>query len=163
MFNIKKIIILILILLLTGCDATYNIEINDNQVKDEIIINNTNISSWTQGELSYKDVFESYKDYNIITNIEKATYTDNHHNSIDKKFYNKETIENNHNLGYRFNYTFKIEDYPKTPVLNYSYRFLNIKNDYYKLILDSGDSNGCTIFSKFSLLNNFSISIYLIY
>lgn len=150
---------MISLLILTGCEANYNIEINDDYVKDELLIDNTDVTSWDKGDFTYREAFDSYRDYSIITDVNKATYTDNHRSNEDKTFYNKETINTNTNLGYHFNYKHNIKEYQNTALLKYSYRFVSVQNDNNKFVIDTGNNDGCTIFSKFSLLDKFNVNV----
>lgn len=45
----KVIVLIISLFLLSGCEAIYNVEINDNYIKDELIVNNYNVTSWNKG------------------------------------------------------------------------------------------------------------------
>ena len=62
----KKLLILLSILLLTGCQAEYNIVIDENTVKEELLIYETNMSKWStiQGNnvLTYQQYQQTYKD-----------------------------------------------------------------------------------------------------
>lgn len=156
----KKVIMLLLILtLLSGCSAVYNIEITDKNIKDELIINNYNKSEWNSGNPSYKTLIDNnYKNFELAIDKDTPGYPEIHSKLKGYIYYNKELINTSDNYGLKFKYNHKFNDYTKTPLLGF-YNFATIKEKNNNLIIDSGDTKGCYLFDNYALLTDLTINI----
>ena len=156
----KKVIILILLLLfLSGCEAEYNVIISEKNIQDELIVNNFNISSWNQGNPSYKDRINGYYEkFNLAVSKDTPGYPEISSKIKGYNYYKKELINTTSNYGLKFSYSHNYNDYTKSPLLVF-YGKGNITNNYQKLIIDSGSGADFTAFNGYSLLNELNINI----
>lgn len=160
----KKIISLITILILmTGCEATYNVEINNNEITENINIYTTNMSSINNpmsdyGDLSLKELFEMQND-----NFYTAYYNDENYNPYeeekqsDVKYYNQEIINTNNRYGINYNYKFTDEDYHRSRAVNTCYNSftINKSNNIYSL----STNNLAKCFKNYSLLDKVTVTL----
>ncbi len=156
---IKTICLLFVLLVLTGCNAEYNLDISDNK-----IVESTNI-------------YAEESDLDIID--EDGFAIDNPFSNVD------DFIDYNYSIDYRaFNYNFNNEsNYEKAKIndsngqginLRYTYDFENFENSYFLnkyfsensytindrfIIIDLNDFNGVYYLNSGNSLNNLAINI----
>ena len=156
---IKKVIILSFsIFILTGCEAVYNVNISDN-INDELTINNYNISSWNEGQPSYKEsIDEAIKTFNLTTNINTPGYPDIIEKLDGYNYYKKELISTQDNYGIRFTYDYNSNDY-KNNILLYFFDYMDFKNSSSSFKIDTGNSKGILLFNNYPALDKLTINI----
>ncbi len=156
---IKKILILFFSLFLTGCSATYNIQISKNSVSEELVVNNKNTSSWNNkiGNMNYKEMIN----YNYNFPIPVLSYTpgifENDFELQGYDYYQKQIISTTNNYGLRLNYTFKFDDYNNSTIVNNAYNNFDIKKDKNTIVINVyGNEN---IFVNYSLLDEIRVNV----
>lgn len=141
--KIKKILIfIIMIFLLCGCNATYNIDIEDNIINENLVLLEENLSQ-------INVVGESGFSFSQLININ--TMDDPYAN----KPYNVEKIDDSSGLGLKYNQTSSIDDIENISVLNQCYIDFMIKTDENNIIVDTGDNFKC--YEYFEYLDNVKI------
>ena len=154
----KKIILLLVgIFLLTGCDAEYNLTINDNSYKEDVTIEETNSAYWYNGNdsatsmLSYglNTPFPLDSDSPILSESNEKL------NGID--YYNVKDISNDNRVGIRFDGSFDGESFKQSNMIVSNYnRYLKATLDG-NVVLSTGEL--LTAFENYSNLNTVTINI----
>lgn len=162
MLSLKKNIILIIVLFLfiTGCDATYNIEIYNDKVIEEFSIVENNSSIWdrpirsTEDENS-EDTGES-KTYRQLVKEEVSRNTQVFVNQGDT-YYKKELISTDNSLGLKYNYTYKVSEYKDAYLPKSCFKYFNFIEENQTYILST--SQGFTCFDFYKNLDNLKVVI----
>ena len=95
----KKIIMLLSILLLTGCTVNYNLEIDDNILKEKITGTVTKEESKKNSKATDISTI-----YSIINEEQKPIYN-------KEEIYQKSLKDNGNNIDYTFSYNYTMEDF----------------------------------------------------
>ncbi len=128
----KKTILILLIFLLTGCQAEYNIVIDENIVKEELLIYETNMGKWStiQGDniLTYQQYQQIYKDspvgiYYNDQNVDAETGF-----SPNRTYYTIKTIEENSKKGLSLSTNFTTSKYNDSYIIRNCFKNINISN-----------------------------------
>lgn len=132
----KKIILLLLLMLTFGCSAEYNLNINENSIKEELIL-----TSEINDTLQSSEYYNEYLDEYPIYYDEEFLYY-NPSQKLDGVTYYEKNIDNTE-YGYRANYkaNFTLKDYSKSRILNNAFENYNIgydkKEKYYYIIIQN--------------------------
>ncbi len=144
---------------LCGCEAVYNVDINEDFIKDELIINNYDVSSWDNEKIPYRKLIDNnYNNFNLATDKNTPGYPEVYKKIDGYNYYNKELISETGNYGLKFNYEFNHDDYSKSYLLTF-YNNLRINNVNNKLIINTGDGKGCYAFDNYPLLDKITINV----
>ncbi len=155
----KVIVLIISLFLLSGCEAIYNVEINDNYIKDELIVNNYNVTSWNKGSPSYKNLIDNnYKSFNLAVDKDTPGYPEVAKKLKGYNYYDKKLINTKDNYGLKFSYNHKYNEYIKTPLLVF-FGKNSIKNYPTLMDIDSGDGQSLTAFNSYNMLDKITINI----
>ncbi len=143
----KKIIILMLFIILTGCNAKYNLEYIDGEFKEDL-----NILNGKSKELNGIPIDE-YLNYNISINYlddqEELALNEN----LNKyKFYNKSLIDDGSNYGINLNYKFSQSEISDSFIMHILFNSIIINNSKLKF----SDINN--VFTNYEDLKNIEIS-----
>lgn len=139
----KKIFgLLIILLLLTGCDVKYNIEFTDVSVKEDLKINNLSNEEYKEFNNLFIPVDYEIDDYGVF----KKKYED-----ID--YYNMRKFNDSVN----FSYTFDYNDFGNSTFLNHCYDKVTFSRDTHELILSTSDRFLC--FDSYDTLNSLEVVI----
>lgn len=162
-FNkIKRVMLLFIIVLLTGCEAEYNIEINNNLTLKE----NINVVE-TDKELFDKKNSQLYnrtpKEY-LETNLKWPTpvYNSGEVNPYEPVkldntyYYTKSNISNYKQLGLRYSFNHNQNKYKETELLNKCYNINVLKKDD-TISLETTSSFKC--FDEYKLLDKVTINL----
>lgn len=129
-FNrLKKILVILLVLTLTGCTASYSITINDmNDVRESLDVkeDNKDLFDKKSDELSGS----TFREY-LETDLKWPTPIDKNSeiNPLEPikiegiSYYNKKNISSDSQLGIRYSYNFKTKDFINSNVLNICYEY----------------------------------------
>lgn len=124
----NKIIILLCLLLLTGCTVNYNLEVDNDTLKETIT------GTVTKDESKQKDSDSGVSTiYSIINNDQKPIYN-------KEVIYDKVINDNGNNIDYTFKYDYDMNDFVNSTLINSCFENRNIVDldDYYRIKL-SGD------------------------
>lgn len=121
----KKIIMLLSILLLTGCTVNYTLEIDDNILKEKITGTVTKEESKQNSKAT--DISTVYS---IINEDQKPVYN-------KEELYQKELKESGNNINYTFKYNYNIEDFVNSTIINTCFENKEIEeiDNYYSIRL----------------------------
>lgn len=125
----KKIIILIAFLLLTGCQATYNIEFNKDKIKDDIKI-----------YVPSKIVNSANNDKINETETKLADWQRGH------EFYKRELYTTDEYTGYNYTYEFNYKEYDAMSEIRKCYDDFNLTNDNNQITLKTSNEFLCATY-----------------
>ncbi len=95
----KKIIFLLLLgTLISGCDATYNLDLKNGEFRENLEINNYNKSSWESGNPTYRETINQALNGVIATNYEED-YPEATEKIEGVNYYNIHKLSTDNNLG----------------------------------------------------------------
>ena len=162
LFNrLKKYIFLFLVLLLSGCTATYDVNINDsNDIIESLNITEDDISKFNESnELLHNATYSEYLNTNL--NWPTPAYNKSETNPIEPKkidgveYYNKSNISTNKLLGINFKYKFKKNNYSESNIINSCF---DIEYSIYgEKIFFKASNFKC--FNEYPLLDNAAINL----
>lgn len=156
----KIIILLILVLFLTGCDATYSVEIKNGKVFES-----TNFYG------SDSDVFENNADTFVNPNGPGKTinelvddyYQQDYlafYNQPDRlEYYEKEMLSYEDKMGIQLRYTYSLDEYQYSSLVHYCFDTVSVdsKNGIYTFQLQ--DSNKCFTQDVNQMLDTVTIQV----
>ena len=151
--QIKKGVLLIGLIMLTGCEATYTLTINKDTINEKIEILD-NVSDTR----TVTDVMENYKKkYPVYNSDEIVDDEELYQINPDLTYYNQTySIDSN---GYHLNYeyTYPIDKYITANSVNYSYDYKDIVYQNNKLKLSTGCPNNYLRYRD--IFNNLTVNI----
>lgn len=132
----KKIFLMFLIVFLSGCNVVYNIDIKDSKVLESCDFYPTKTIKYqpnSQGVSEYEEMTNYYfnQDYKALKK-----------NILSDALYSKKMIDNNLS-GMNLNYSFTLQNFAKSSLLNYCFDENAFKVDDNYIILDAKDSSKC--------------------
>lgn len=143
----KKLLILLSILLLTGCQAEYNVMIDENTVKEELLIYETNMSKWStiQGNniLTYEQYQQTYKDAPIGVFYNDQNIDAEIGFNPDRKYYTINSIDDNNKKGLIFTNDFGINNYVDSYIVRNCFKHVNILNQSDTISISTDDELSC--------------------
>ena len=121
----NKIIILLSLLLLTGCTVNYNLEINKDTLNETITGTVTKEESSQDSNATGLSTV-----YSIINEDQKPVYN-------KEELYQKELKESGNNINYTFKYNYNIEDFVNSTIINTCFENKEIEeiDNYYSIRL----------------------------
>lgn len=138
----RKYLLLLIIVLLTGCDITYNLEITNDSFNESA--NFVSVSS---------DESKEFSDYYI--NQDYIATKD----ILNKDFYNKKTINKGDYLGLNVNYSFDYSDYNSSSLLNYCFESNSIQRKNDIIVINAKNSYQCFIPDEYNKIDKIVIKI----
>lgn len=143
----KKLLILLSILLLTGCQAEYNIVIDENTVKEELLIYETNMSKWStiQGKnvLTYQQYQQTYKDAPIGVYYNDQNVDAEIGFNPDRKYYTINLIDDNNKKGLTFTNDFDINNYADSYIIRNCFKHVNVLNQFNTISISTDSELSC--------------------
>lgn len=145
----KMIILATTLILLTGCSATYDLYLDKNNITERTYIYD---STKTLEGLEYYDMDKGNEISIDLYANEVAAFENNFK-------YEKEEIKTNNgnNFGYRYNTSYKYNEFNKLSMVAACYDKIEIKNDGN---ISVKTSNEFKCFDKYSLLEDVTIRIH---
>lgn len=149
----KKILILfVLLFLITGCEATYNLSINNLGLNEELLVG-TDTSS---------EVIETYDGNSLVNLLNKYNndYISVYYDDTNP-YYKVDNYQTNNIYGLKLNHNFRITDYYRSSMVKKAFKEFNIavNND----IITMKTSDKCLLFDEYANLNTLQINITLDY
>lgn len=160
MKKIKLLLILLIVLFLSGCEANYNLYIGNNIFEETTTVtaNNQELNSYdSKTYLTMKQKIDLY--YMKYVDI---VYQDPYYNPyLDDPqsgitYYEKGLINNGENYGFYYKYSFNKDNYLDSNIVNTFFKNNNSTLSNNKYVLSVYTFNG---FERYSDLTNVSISI----
>ena len=121
----KLIMMFVIVLLLTGCSVKYEIEIVDRKIKETTSVvsssslSNKYVEGNTDGSEDNSELI-TYKQYLDIVYKEDSYAL----NDSDELKYKKTLINNNENIGIKYNYLYNLKNYQKSSNANMCYKYV---------------------------------------
>ena len=158
----KAVILLLMIFLLSGCDAIYQAEITDDGIiESSYFLANENDTYSTNPDPienpngpsktpSIDEIIDAYynQDYPAFDN-----------DNSKKDYYQKDKISYEDRLGLNLKYTYSLADYGKSSLIHYCYDNVKIEKSKKYLIIDISDSSKCFTQDIYEQLDSLTIKI----
>jgi hypothetical protein len=142
MKKIKYFLLSICILLLaTGCDGTYNVEIYNNRFKEDITIKENDSINWD-------DVNENGVSFR---NLLDAEY------NRDNNYYKKTLISNTNELGLNYKSDFDFNTYSTSGIGYRCYQYFRVVQENNSILIATSNRNTC--YDDYKWLNNITINV----
>lgn len=127
MKKFKYLFVMILPFVLCGCNAEYNLEIVNDEYKEELSVTASEDSSTNL--IAYDMSIEDYNDYNLSkptpTSVEEGAFSEDNTKSDYVTYYEKEDLTTEDITGIKFKHAFTKDEYENSKIVNDSYnRFL---------------------------------------
>lgn len=136
----KKVIILFIVLLTSGCTVQYNINIDENYINEDI---NMTVDKTILNEGTYNELVS--KTNNVYLNTDK--------------YYQVNYKEDANNLNVNYKYNHKIKDFSNSKIINWCYHEREIKVEKNRLIISTGKIFDCANAESNSSVDNAQINI----
>ena len=151
----KILMLLVLVILLTGCSANVNLTVTSNNIEEEIII-----SAYSDSVTSKAKIYTSFRKYMpVFVNVPLSdTEPDTKKDGVE--YYTRS--DQDLGSGYRFNYKYKykFDDYKNARSVKLGFTSRTIqRNSVDKNIMISTDSAGLKFFEQYPSLENVTINI----
>ncbi len=134
---LKKSIIILTLLFLTGCTTTYTLTIDKNNINEKIEVVDTTSSTRT-----VTDIMNNYKKKFPVYDIEDVIDEDDLYQTYDNATYYNQTYNiNGSDYHLYYEYTYPINKYISANSVNYSYDYKDIIYENNKLTIKTGSPN----------------------
>lgn len=131
----KKIFFLIfLLLVITGCKATYNIDIYNDEVNEEFSFFEDDTSKWDSSSIGKAEEYgpseyvPSSKTYREKVQDELALQTQAFV-GMGEYYYKKTLLSSDTKLGIKYNYVYKLDEYNDSFIANSCFEYFNVVKD----------------------------------
>lgn len=150
----KKIFFMILILfLLTGCEATYNLTLDSNNFIENLEINNNKIS-FNNHDIPYKEMLNNASNGALATDIREEKPESNVKED-NIKYYDVKKIETNNTLGISYENKFSLLEYKYSTIVNSNIDKFNYTYNKEQIMLNI--TKPINVFVLYPQLNNLTI------
>ena len=154
----KKIILLVsMLLVLSGCEAVYTLEINGDDYKEQLEVNNYVKESWGSGDGSYQESIRINAQASIATDYRNNVNNESNERFPGIKYYVLELIETSNNLGVKYNNTFTLDEYRYSNLAGLHFEDFKIKASTEIINIEGGKVNN--VFKNYSDLNKLTIKV----
>ena len=158
----KKIFILsFFLLLLTGCTATYNIEIYNDKVKEDMSFVEKDSNKWNsvvEYELTYDELVSNFYEYPYPIFYGTVVDEDPYIKLKNVKYYTSVKINNDLEYGGGLKYNdFNINEYVDSNIVKECYDYFNVIDEDDSIFLSTSKVNKC--FDEYPLLDNITINL----
>lgn len=127
----KKILILICLIFMTGCTARYTIEFNDDEIKDNLTVNNVDSEMYNIIKKGEYAPVPAYKD--AIINLEEPVKNEG------VEYYDIKGKDGNAYLDYKF----KLSDFDKSHFANTCYDYFKVFREKDEIVFSTGEKFKC--------------------
>ena len=152
----KKIfMLLVLMVLLTGCSANVNISITSNNISEEIIIN-----AYSDSDTTKDQVFKSFRSYiPVFANVPLSdTEPDTKKDGVE--YYARRTEDLGSGYKFKYSYRYKFDDYKNSRSLKFGFNSSNVqKNPVDKQIVISTEKAVLNYFEQYPTLETVTVNI----
>lgn len=143
----KKLLILLSVFLITGCQAEYNIVIDDNLVKEELLVYETNMNKWNtiQGNniLTYEQYQQEYKDAPVGIYYNDQNIDGEVGFNSNRSYYTINLINNNNRKGLSFNTNFNLNRYDNSYITKNCFKYINVLNQLGTISISTSNELTC--------------------
>ena len=151
----KILMLLMLMVLLTGCSANVNLTVTSSNIEEEIIIN-----AYSDSDTTKAQVYTSFRKYMPVFASVPLSDTEPDTKKDGIEYYTRR--EQDLGSGYRFNYKYKynFEDYKNSRSLKFGYNSSTIqKNPVDKQIIISTEKAALNYFEQYPTLETVTVNI----
>jgi hypothetical protein len=141
MRKLRILLLSILLLITTGCDGVYNVEIYNDRYKEDITITENNSNNWddkNENDVSFKTLLD--EEYNR-----------------DNDYYVKEKLSSSTVLGLNYKSDFSLESYGSLGIAYRCYDYFSVLDDNDSVTIITSNKNKC--YDLYKWLNNITINI----
>lgn len=158
----KKIFILTFFLLcVTGCNANYDLEIYNNQVKENMQFTESNSSIWdseVQYGLSYRTLLEASLKYPYPAFDNTVVDEDDTIKLDGIEYYNNSLISDTNKLGQKLTYNkFTLDNFNESSIVKKCYQYFNVIEENNNIVLSTSLENLC--FTEYPNLDTITVNI----
>ena len=157
----KKFLLLILLFLVTGCSANYDIEIYNNTVKEDMGYFDSISSDWdseVQYGLTYRELVDSSINYPYPI-FDTTVVDENDTIKLDGVlYYDNRAIHDENRLGQELSYhNFTLDNFSDSSIVKNCYKYFNIIEENNNIILSTSVENAC--FDKYPNLDYITVNL----
>ena len=157
----KLFILFIFMFFLTGCSASYDIEIYNNTVKEDLVYFEEDSSKWdseAQYGLSYRELVNSSVNYPYPA-FNSTVVDENDTIKVDGvEYYNNKLLSDNYKLGQSLSYhKFSLDNFNDSSIVKKCYQYFNIIEEDEKIILSTSLTNRC--FDEYEKLDKITVNL----
>lgn len=144
----KRIIpLLILLFLVTGCSANYNIEIYNNTIKEDMEYFDSISSNWDSGVqfgLTYRELVTESINYPYPIFYNTVVDENDRIKLEGVEYYNNTFISDNYKLGQKLSYDkFTLDNFSNSSIVKKCYQYFNVIEENENIILSTSTENMC--------------------
>lgn len=151
----KIIMLLVVVVLLTGCSANVNLTITSSSIQEDITI-----TAYSDSGTTKQQVYSGFrKNMPVFANVPLSdTEPDTRKTGIE--YYTRREQDLGSGYKFNYNYNYKFDDYKNARSVKYGFDSRTIsKNPVDKTIMISTDSGGLNFFEQYPNLENVTINI----
>lgn len=157
----KKILMLILLFLVTGCNANYDIEIYNNTVKEDMSFISLDSLEWdneAQYGLTYRELVNSSTRYPYPA-FSSTIVDENDTIKLDGvEYYKNNLISDSTKLGQKLSYhKFTLNNFNDSSIVKKCYKYFNVIEEEDNIILSTSFENKC--FDIYPQLDNITVHL----
>ena len=158
----KKILLLVTTLLvMTGCSATYDLEIYNNTIKEDFKYINLAPETWDspiQYGLSYRALLQASIEYPYPA-FDSTVVDENDRMKLDGvEYYDNKLISTSDRLGQSLSYhKFKLDNFNDSSIVKKCYQYFNVMENENNIILSTSLENLC--FEEYPSLDDITIHL----
>lgn len=157
----KKILLLILLVFVTGCNAEYNIEIYNGEVREDMEFVSTDSSVWdseVQYGLTYRDLLLASVRYPYPAFNDTIVDEDDTIKLDGVEYYDNRLISDAGRLGQKLKYhKFTLDNFSESSIVNKCYQYFNVIEEGDNVVLSTSLKNLC--FDEYPILDNITIKL----
>lgn len=157
----KIFILIFLLLCVTGCSANYDIEIYNDQVKENMQFVELDSSVWdseVQYGLTYRNLLEASINYPYPAFDDTVVDEDDTIKLDGVEYYDNTLISDNLKLGQKLKYgKFTLDNFSKSSIVKKCYQYFSIKEEEDNIIISTSLENLC--FEEYPILDSITINL----
>ena len=157
----KRLLLLILLFLVTGCSANYDIEIYNNTVKEDMEYFDSISSNWdseAQYGLTYRELVTSSANYPYPV-FDSTVVDENDTIKLDGvEYYDNTLISDASKLGQKLKYhKFTLDNFSDSSIVKNCYQYFSVLEEGDNIILSTSLENKC--FDSYSQLDFITVNL----
>ena len=154
----KKLLLFFTVLfLITGCDATYNLEINGDEYKEDVTVLENNQANFYSGDYPAKEYLDYNLKYPISLDSNFVTYSESTEKVDGVDYYEVKDVSDNDTVGINLKGKFNSDLFERSNMVVSNYnRFVKATIDG-NMVLSTGER--LKAFDQYSTLNSVTINI----
>lgn len=151
----KIIMLLLLVILLTGCSANVNLTITSSTIEEEVIVNAYSDSTTTK-----QQVYSKFKKYIPVFVSSPMSDTEPDVKQTGIEYYTRKVQDLGSGYSFIYDYKYNFDDYKNARTVALGFDSKTIQRDpVEKTIMISTDSSGLNFFDQYSSLESVTVNI----